>query len=166
MKTNKVSTVCPYELFEEKIETLDMSIDRFRLPQYNPFTMPGLKQTTKAEEYSSEQSPPSQPSRLGPTAMLKGEWSCDEDVIIEGHFQGKIDSRKHDIQIEKGAEIKADIQGKNITVQGKVTGNITASGKILAAKEARITGDLSAPQIAIQEGVKFKGTIKMLPKTL
>jgi cytoskeletal protein CcmA (bactofilin family) len=52
---------------------------------------------------------------------------------------------------------------KNIMVLGKVTGNITASGKILVGKEAKMIGDLSAPQIAIQEGAKFKGRIAMLP---
>jgi cytoskeletal protein CcmA (bactofilin family) len=107
-----------------------------------------------------------QASKLGPTATLKGEWVCDENVIIEGNFQGKIDSRGHDLRIEKQATVKADIQGKNITILGNVTGNITASRKILIGKEARITGDLSAPQIAIQEGAKFKGSVKMLPKTI
>jgi cytoskeletal protein CcmA (bactofilin family) len=104
-------------------------------------------------------------SRLGSTTVLKGEWSCDEDVIIQGCFQGRFDSRGHDLHIEKEAEIDADIRGKNIIVHGKVTGNITASGKIFVAKDARIKGDLSAPQIAIEEGAKFKGTVKMNPKT-
>lgn len=105
-------------------------------------------------------------SRLGPTATLNGEWICDEDVIIEGKLEGKIDSKNHDLRIEKEAKVKADIQGKNITIHGKVTGNITATRKILIGEEARITGDLTAPQIAIQEGAKFKGSVKMLPKTI
>jgi cytoskeletal protein CcmA (bactofilin family) len=105
------------------------------------------------------------PSRIGSTATLKGEWACEENVIIEGRFQGKIDSGNHDLHIEKAATVDADIQGKNITIFGKFTGNITASGKILVGEKARITGDLSAPQIAIHDGAKFKGSVKMLPKT-
>ena len=104
-----------------------------------------------------------QPSRMGSTAKLKGEWICDEEVIIQGNIQGKIDCGNHSLHIEKGATVKADIKGKNITIRGNVTGNVTASGKILIGKEARITGDLTAPQISIQEGAKFKGTVKMLP---
>ena len=104
-----------------------------------------------------------QSSRVGATAKLKGEWVCDEDVIILGRFQGKIDTGVHDIRIEKEATVKADIQAKNVTILGKITGNVTASGKILIGKEARITGDLSAAQIAIKDGAKFKGTVKMLP---
>ena len=102
-------------------------------------------------------------SRLGASAKLKGEWVCDEDVFIQGQLQGKIDSGNHDIHIDKEATVKADIQGKNISIFGKVTGSITASGKILIGKEAKMIGNLSAPQIAIQEGAKFKGSVAMLP---
>jgi cytoskeletal protein CcmA (bactofilin family) len=112
-----------------------------------------------------EQKPRSPSSRLGPTATLKGDWICDEEVVILGQIQGKIDAGENDIRIEKEAVAKAEIKGKNITISGKVTGNITASGKITVSKEAKITGDLSAHQIAIQDGAKFIGTVKMLPKT-
>jgi cytoskeletal protein CcmA (bactofilin family) len=130
-------------------------LDRFPSAQYNRLTM-----SDPLEKRSL-----SQPSRLGSTANLKGEWVCDEDVIIQGHLQGKIDSGDHDIHIEREAKVQADIRGKNITILGKVTGNVTASGKILVGKEAKMIGNLSAPQIAIQDGAKFKGTVNMLPKT-
>lgn len=81
--------------------------------------------------------------------------------MIAGHFQGKIDVGDHDLRIEEIANIQAEICGKNITVLGKVTGNIRASGKISVGKDARMIGDLSAPQIAIQDGAKFKGSVKM-----
>ena len=110
------------------------------------------------EKRSSQQS-----ARLGSSGKLVGEWVCDADVFILGHFQGKIDSENHDIQIDKGAKVKADIQGKNIAVLGEVTGNITASGKILIGEEAKMIGNLSAPQIAIKEGAKFKGSVLMVP---
>ena len=125
--------------------------------------MSELEEETKTAEDPLEKRPLPQTSRLGSTAKLKGDWICDEDVIIKGHLQGKIDLGDHDLLIEKEATIKADIQGKNITILGKVAGNITASGKILVGKEAKMIGDLSAPQIAIQEGAKFKGRVAMLP---
>ncbi len=128
--------------------------------------MSKLEEETKTAEDLLEKRFLSQPSRLGSTAKLKGEWICNEDVIIQGHLQGKIDLGNHDLHIEREAKVLADIRGKNITILGKVTGNVTASGKILVGKEAKMIGDLSAPQIAIQDGAKFKGTVKMLPKTL
>ena len=87
-------------------------------------------------------------------------------MIIEGQIQGKVDSGNHDLRIEREAKVQATLLGKNITILGKVTGNVTASAKILVGREARMIGDLSAPQIAIREGAKFKGTVNMLPKTI
>jgi cytoskeletal protein CcmA (bactofilin family) len=102
-------------------------------------------------------------SRLGSATNFKGELTCQEDVIIEGTFQGKIDSTGHSIHIEKEAHIKADIRGKNIAIMGHVSGNISATNKIFIGKGAFMNGDLSAPRISIQEGAKLKGTVKMLP---
>jgi len=127
--------------------------------------MPEFKETPRSIEDPPENESLSYPSRLGPTAKLNGEWVCDEDVVIAGHFQGKIDSGNHDLHIEKEATVQAEILGKNITILGKVTGNVTASGKISVGKEAQVIGDLSAPQIAIQDGARFRGTVKMHPKT-
>ena len=140
-------------------------LDRILSAKYNRQTVPKHEEEAKRPMDSDEKRSFPYSSKLGSTAILKGEWICEEDVIIEGHFQGKIDSKGHDLRIEKEATVKADIRGKNITIRGKVTGNVTGSGKILVGREAKIIGDLSAPQIAIQEGAKFKGSIKMLPKS-
>lgn len=123
-----------------------------------------MEEKAKTAENPTEERSLSRSSRLGATAKLKGEWICDEDVIIEGQIQGKIDTGDHDLRIEKESKVQADIRGKNITILGKVTGNVTASVKILVGNEAKMIGDLTAPQIAIKEGAKFKGTVKMHSK--
>lgn len=125
--------------------------------------MPAKKKETTGAENSSKRNDRPHPSRLGPLTRFKGELNCQEDVIIEGSFGGKIDSANHSIHIEKGAKVEAEICGKNIIVLGRVSGNILATGKILIGKDSVMTGDLSAPRISIQEGAKFKGTVKMLP---
>ncbi|UCE42885.1 MAG: polymer-forming cytoskeletal protein [Candidatus Aminicenantes bacterium] len=142
------------------------TLDRIYYAPYNQHTMSEPVEKTKTVEAPQEKRPLFSSARLGSTAKLKGEWVCDEDVIIQGHFQGKIDSGDHDLHIEKEAIVKADIQGKNITILGKVTGNVKASGKITIGNEAKMIGDLTAPQINIQEGANFMGTIKMFPKTI
>ena len=95
---------------------------------------------------------------------MKGEWVCAENVVIAGHFQGKIDLGDHDLHVAEEAIVQAEIRGKNITILGKVTGDVTAAGKISVGKDAQMMGNLSAPQIAIQDGARFKGSIKMLQK--
>ena len=84
--------------------------------------------------------------------------------MIEGSFQGKIDSADHDIHVEKEAVVTAEIHGRNVIVLGHVSGNILASGKITIGKSAVVTGDISAPTLSIQDGARFKGSVKMIPQ--
>jgi len=100
-------------------------------------------------------------SRLGPAAAISGELKSEEDFIIEGQFQGKIDLGNQNLVIDKSGKVRADIRAKHVTVSGLVEGNITASGRVFIAKEAQMKGDIYASKISIMEGAQFKGSIKM-----
>jgi cytoskeletal protein CcmA (bactofilin family) len=122
--------------------------------------MPKLKQEGKNKRSHPEEVIPRSIARLGPSLFLKGELSGEEDVVIEGHYKGKIDLANHNILVGRGAKVEADIRVKNITINGIVEGNIDASGKIFISKEGQLKGDLKAPKISIMEGAKFKGGVK------
>jgi len=98
---------------------------------------------------------------LGTSLFLKGELTGEDDFVIEGEFQGKIDLKNNNLTVERGGKVKADIQIKNITVSGEVKGNIHASEKVFIAKEGYVKGDITAPRISIADGAQFKGTVKM-----
>ncbi len=100
-------------------------------------------------------------SRIGPAAAISGELKSDEDFIIEGQFQGKIDLGNQNLVIDKSGIVRADIRAKHVTISGLVEGNVTASGRVLIAKEAQMKGDIYASKISILEGAQFKGSIKM-----
>jgi len=104
---------------------------------------------------------PQKPSRLGSTLILKGELSGEEDVVIEGNFQGKINLTNHNLIIEKGAKVEAEIFVKNITLNGHVIGNIYASEKVFISPDGQMEGDIHASRISIMDGAQFKGSIKM-----
>jgi cytoskeletal protein CcmA (bactofilin family) len=101
-------------------------------------------------------------TRLGPTARFKGDLSASEDLIISGQFQGKIFLENHDLTIEQGARVTAEIiQVKNIEIRGTVDGNIQAKGRVVIAHNGQVNGDISASRISITEGAKFKGNVKV-----
>ncbi len=122
--------------------------------------MPKFKQEGKNKKSSPEEVIPRSVARLGPSLFLQGELTGREDVVIEGQYKGKIDIANHNILVERGAKVEADIRAKNITILGTVEGNIDASGKIFISKEGQMKGDLRAPKISIMEGAKFKGGMK------
>ena len=123
--------------------------------------MPKFKLADKNKKNPPEEGIPRNIARLGRHLFLKGELSGEEDLVIEGQFQGKIDLENHNILVGRGAKVEADIRVKNITINGSVKGNIWASGKVFISKDGQMKGDLNAPRISIMEGAKFKGAVKM-----
>ncbi len=105
----------------------------------------------------------SSPTHIGPSVKMKGELSSRERVVIKGRFQGRIDSEDHDLLIEEEAVVEADLHGKNITIKGRVKGNVTATGSIVIGEKAEMVGDIHGPRVSIQNGAKFRGSIRMLP---
>ena len=101
-------------------------------------------------------------SILGPSVSLRGELAGDEDLIIEGQFDGTVHLGEHCVTVGTQGEVKAEIQALRVVVQGSVTGNITARERIEIRKTGRVMGDLMAAGIAIEDGAYFKGSIEIL----
>ena len=109
--------------------------------------------------------PPSrEPHRtvLGPSVTLRGELTGDEDLLIEGQFDGSIHLRDHCLTVGAQGQVKADIEVSRAVIQGAITGNITARDRIEIHKTGKVMGDLVAPGIAIEDGAYFKGSIEIL----
>jgi len=113
-------------------------------------------------QISSEKRLPENATILGPTVDMHADLKGNEDLIIEGKFQGSIDIKNNNLTIEKSAEVTAEIRARNITIKGKLKGNIYASGKVYIEREAQVFGDLSAARISIMEGAQYKGSMKMV----
>ena len=99
---------------------------------------------------------------LGPTVTLRGELTADEDLAIEGQFDGTIHLRDHCVTVGTQGQVKAEIETSRVVVAGAVTGNITASERIEIRKTGRVMGDLVAPAVSIEDGAYFKGSIEIL----
>jgi cytoskeletal protein CcmA (bactofilin family) len=110
---------------------------------------------------SPEEVIPSNIARFGPSLFLKGELSGEEDLVIDGRFQGKIHLENHNVLVREEANVKADIHVNSITIKGSVKGNIFASGKVFISEEGQLHGDINAPTISIMDGARFKGSVIM-----
>ncbi|MFB3923078.1 MAG: polymer-forming cytoskeletal protein [Terriglobia bacterium] len=99
---------------------------------------------------------------LGPTVTLRGELTGEEDLLIDGQFDGSIHLRDHCLTVGAQGQVKADIEVSRAIIQGAITGNITARERIEIHKTGKVMGDLVAPGIAIEDGAYFKGSIEIL----
>jgi cytoskeletal protein CcmA (bactofilin family) len=107
-----------------------------------------------------------QPSRavIGPTVTIKGDLSGEEDLLIEGRVEGKVEFRHHSVTVGKNGRIKADIYGKSIMVEGNVEGNLFGDEQLIVRQSGTVRGNIVSPRVALEDGSNFKGSIDMSPK--
>ena len=97
---------------------------------------------------------------IGPNSKITGEIWSDENILINGQVEGKIRSSKVLI-IGKRGNVKAELEADIVSVQGKVSGNCSASSKVEITSTGSIFGNIEAPAIAVAEGAIFRGASKM-----
>ena len=98
---------------------------------------------------------------IGKSVVIKGELNGSEDLTIEGQVDGKIELRQHVLTIGPNGKIKAQVFAKSVIVLGEVTGNITATEKVIIRENGSVDSDITAPRVAISEGAHFRGSIDM-----
>lgn len=103
---------------------------------------------------------PASLSRLGPTLSVKGEISGNEDLLIDGSVEGVVRLNEKRLMIGSTANVKADLIAGQVVVRGNVRGNVWARDRIEIGNDGSITGDLTTPQIFIEEGALFQGSIE------
>lgn len=101
---------------------------------------------------------------IGSTISIKGDMSGEEDLLIEGRLEGKIESRRHSVTIGKNGRIKGDIYAKTIMVEGTVEGNLYGEEQLIVRQSGTVRGNIVSPRVALEDGSNFKGSIDMSPK--
>ncbi len=100
-------------------------------------------------------------SVIGPTLVIKGDLSADEDLIIEGHMEGTIAHHRKNLTVGKQGRVKADIHASSVIIEGQLVGDIHSDGVVSLAKGADVKGDIFCARIVMQDGARFAGKIDM-----
>jgi cytoskeletal protein CcmA (bactofilin family) len=98
---------------------------------------------------------------IGPSITIKGDVTGDEDLVIQGRVEGKVDLAQHNVTVGANGRIKANIFGRSVTVEGEVEGDLHAEEQIAIRKSGKVRGNISAPRVTIEDGATFKGSIDM-----
>lgn len=98
---------------------------------------------------------------IGPSIFIKGDLAGEEDLIIEGRVEGKVDLRQHSVTIGKNGRVKADVIGRIVMVEGEVDGNVFAEEQAVVRKSGTVRGNITSPRVTLEDGSRFKGSIDM-----
>ena len=80
-------------------------------------------------------------------------------MTIEGHVEGKVNLKNNNVVVGEKGYVKGDIYGTKITVEGWLQGNLYAEKRVVIKPSGKVSGAICAPQITLEEGSKFKGTV-------
>jgi len=100
---------------------------------------------------------------LGRTVIIKGELKADEDLIVEGQVEGRIDLPHHLLTIGPHATIQGEVRANVLRVLGTVKGDAEAVESISIRNTATVEGTLVAPRVGMAPGASFLGRIDMRP---
>jgi cytoskeletal protein CcmA (bactofilin family) len=98
---------------------------------------------------------------LGPSIVVKGEISSEEDLQIDGKVIGNISMRGNRLTVGRTAELDSEINAREIVVYGNASGNLRARDRVEIKKDGQVTGDITTARISVEEGAYFKGHIEI-----
>jgi cytoskeletal protein CcmA (bactofilin family) len=98
---------------------------------------------------------------LGADANIEGTIEFNGAIRLDGKMKGNIKSEGGTVIIGENAVIDADIDVGVAIIWGQVNGVIDAKDRIEIYPPGSVIGDIQAPVISIDAGVKFNGNCAM-----
>lgn len=97
---------------------------------------------------------------LGPHDSLVGMLSTEGSLRVQGVAEGELKA-KGDIRIDESASVTASLDGRNVSIRGRVTGSVTARERLLLAGSAVLGGDVRTTRLVVEGRATLNGNIWM-----
>jgi len=97
---------------------------------------------------------------LDEDSEIEGRYTCSGTVVFDAKFSGEITSRDTLIIGERGV-VHANVQAVNLVVRGELVGDVSASARVELKSTARVTGNIEAPVVVMEEGAMHEGHCHM-----
>lgn len=91
---------------------------------------------------------------------VEGKVSSDGSIRLDGTIQGDINCQGN-VTIGDQGEVFGKVDGKIITIGGKVEGIINAKEKLILESKADLKGDVFTKILVVEAGARFDGKSNM-----
>ena len=120
------------------------------------------KEPTPAPRLDSRTSTAPQPGGtfIGPNVTIEGTITGSEPIVVEGTVRGNVNLTA-DLRVGTKARLEATVHARNVIVEGKLTGDISADDRVELVASATVDGNIKAPKFIVAEGAKFRGNVDM-----
>ncbi len=88
--------------------------------------------------------------------------SGNSDLYIDGDVTGKIQLSNARVTIGPNGRVQAEIEARDIVVDGSVQGNLKAGESARFGSSSRVVGSVLTPRIGIDDGARVRGKIETM----
>ncbi len=98
---------------------------------------------------------------IGQFITIIGEITGKENILVEGHIEGNLIFPQFNVTVGNHGRVNANITAREIFVEGEVKGDLQASELINIKPSGKVTGNIRALQVVLNQGCQFKGAVDM-----
>ena len=98
---------------------------------------------------------------IGDQIFIEGIIRGKEDLLIEGSVKGSIEMKSNHLTVGSKGQVNAEVNAANVTIGGKLVGNVNATGKVEITKAADFNGEIKAKSISVEDGAYLKAVIEL-----
>ena len=80
---------------------------------------------------------------IGASLLISGEMTSHEDITVHGRVKGQIRMVEGSLLVAPTAGVNADVEGAQVTIHGKLAGNVVAVERIELTPTADVSGTLT-----------------------
>ena len=100
-------------------------------------------------------------SIIGEQISIEGTIRGKGDLVIEGTVKGSIEVAGHHLTIGTKGQVESEIHADNVTISGKLKGNVNAKGTVEITRNADFEGEIKASSLSVQDGANLKAGIEL-----
>lgn len=110
-------------------------------------------------------SPSGERAVIGASITIQGDVTGEEDLLIQGKVDGKVNLKQNNVTIGERGRVKADVYGRGLVVEGEVEGNLYGDERVIVRQSGKVIGNITSPRVTLEDGATFKGSIDMDSKS-
>jgi len=126
------------------------------------------EKTTEASEATTPSSPSSRDNgtrrksgTIGTSITIHGDVTGEEDLIVDGVIEGTVNLKDNNLVVSENGKVTANVNARVIRVDGEVKGELRGSEQVSISPSGKVSGDIRAPRVVLEDGCQFKGSVDM-----
>ena len=94
---------------------------------------------------------------IGKSLSIKGELHAAEDLTLEGRVEGPVWCEEGTVIVQATAGVAGDIIARDITVSGRIQGQLIATDVVDVRAHAAVNGDIVSRRFILDPDAEFNG---------